>query len=114
MSRSLALCVSATASAILLFSSAPAFACKGHGEKETKEHACACQQGKQEDPLLSATCTCSGKSDCTCKKGACQCKNCKKHHGVKKSGFVDPLKGTSRSSTLPGSARVDATAGIFI
>ncbi len=118
MTRSSASCLAAIASAFLLFSSAPASACKGHGEghgeKAAKPHASACQHGKQEDPLLTATCTCNGKSDCTCKKGACQCKKCGKHHGTKKSTFVDPLKGASLSPELPESARVDATAGIFI
>ncbi|MGA9525781.1 MAG: hypothetical protein WBV82_30260 [Myxococcaceae bacterium] len=117
MTRSFAPCVTAIASAFLLLSSAPAFACEGHGEKGErgeKAHACACQHGKQEDPLLTATCTCSGKSDCTCKKGACQCTKCGKHHGTKKSSFVEPLKGATLSPDLPDSARVDATAGIFI
>ncbi len=105
MTRLFASSASAIASALLLLSSAPAFACEG---------ACSCKHEEQRsDQRVAATCTCNGKGDCTCKKGTCQCKKCGKH-GVKKTPFVEPLKGASLSPSLPDSARIDATAGIFI
>ena len=81
-----------------------------HGQPEQKDAALLAP----EDRLLSATCTCTGKGDCTCKKGSCECKKCGKHHGVKETTFVEPLKGASRTPNLPDSGRLDASAGTFI
>ena len=60
----------------------------------------------------AADCGCSGKADCTCKKGQCKCSKCGKHN-VKVRVF-DALKGNPDPSKLPETARFDATAGVFI
>jgi len=91
MTRSLALSLPAAAFLLL---SAPAEACEKHAKVEPQQ--------------LAATCTCTGKGDCTCKKGQCKCKKCEGHH------FVEPLKGRKASPELPSEARSDASAGIFI
>lgn len=59
-----------------------------------------------------STCGCSGRSDCTCKKGSCKCAKCGHSHAVKP--MVAPLKGEPATTELPKNARLDATAGVFI
>ncbi|MBX7112748.1 MAG: hypothetical protein K1X64_00340 [Myxococcaceae bacterium] len=62
-------------------------------------------------PSASEKCGCSGASDCTCKKGQCKCPKCGKHN---KARMIETLKGQSSDPTLPNTARLDATAGVFI
>ena len=70
------------------------------------------------DEVLSATCSCSGPSDCTCKKGECKCKKCSKHHGVKKgtgsTRLMEPLQHQQRSPVLPKDVQQHATGGVLI
>jgi hypothetical protein len=58
--------------------------------------------------LNLAECGCSGKADCTCKKGACKCAKCGKSNRVK---VIDALKANPDPAKLPETARYDATAG---
>lgn len=60
---------------------------------------------------VQATCSCKGKGDCTCPKGQCKCKNC--GNGTK-AKIYETLKGTSESTQLPDTARLDARGGTFI
>lgn len=63
------------------------------------------------DPLqLDATCSCGSAADCTCKKGACKCAKCGQHH--QKAKMFESLKPVD--AQLPNTARLDATAGVFI
>ena len=59
---------------------------------------------------LNATCSCSGASDCTCKKGTCKCPKCS--HPKKTYRMFESLKPVDVK--LPDTARLDATAGVFI
>ena len=61
--------------------------------------------------LTRATCGCSGRADCTCKKGQCKCSHC---GASTRSSLVAPLKGEQVKTSLPKNARYDATAGVFI
>lgn len=85
------------ASAVLL--AAPAFASTGTNDLWA---------GKL---TTAADCGCSGKADCTCKKGACKCAKCGKGS---KSKVIDALKNNPDTAKLPETARFDATAGVFI
>jgi|CXWL01.1.fsa_nt_gi hypothetical protein len=62
-------------------------------------------------PSASDKCSCSGASDCTCKKGQCKCPKCGKGG---KARMFETLKGQSSNPVLPNTARLDATAGVFI
>lgn len=61
--------------------------------------------------LTNATCGCSARADCTCKKGQCKCAKC---GNSAHSQLVAPLRGEQTKATLPQNARYDATAGVFI
>lgn len=67
------------------------------------------------DTILAAKCSCSGASDCTCKKGECKCSKC---GGAKKTTnirMIESLRGQDDGTILPANnARYDATAGVFI
>ncbi len=62
--------------------------------------------------MESSNCGCSGRSDCTCKKGACKCSKCGAHKVNSK--IIETLKNTPADTRLPATARLDATAGVFI
>lgn len=64
-----------------------------------------------EQQRLSDKCNCSGASDCTCKKGQCKCPKCGKHNKVR---MIETLKGQTTNPSLPDTARLDASAGVFI
>lgn len=57
-----------------------------------------------------ATCSCSSAADCTCKKGTCKCPKCGQHKAATK--MFESLK--PFDTKLPNTARLDATAGVFI
>lgn len=57
-----------------------------------------------------ATCSCKGKGDCTCPRGQCKCKSC----GNNKARVFDALKGSSETTQLPDTARLDARGGVFL
>jgi hypothetical protein len=59
----------------------------------------------------AAECSCSGKSDCTCKKGACKCAKCGKGNRVR---VMDTLKANPDPAKLPDTARYDATGGVLL
>lgn len=59
----------------------------------------------------AAECGCSGKSDCTCKKGACKCAKCGKGNRVR---VIETLKANPDPAKLPDTARYDATAGVLL
>jgi hypothetical protein len=59
-----------------------------------------------------AACGCSGRSDCTCKKGTCKCSKCGAHKV--NTRIIETLKNTPVDTRLPATARLDATAGVFI
>jgi hypothetical protein len=99
MARLLICCLCASATAALLLLSSPALACAAHAAKPD---------------TVAATCTCTGKSDCTCKKGQCKCKKCEAHHKASEAKSPEPLKGARIDPLLPDAVRFDATAGIFI
>ncbi|WP_342381011.1 metallothionein [Myxococcus stipitatus] len=61
------------------------------------------------DSLLTARCQCGSKADCTCKKGSCECSNCKP-----KRQMMDALRGRPAKLKLDEARRTDASAGIFI
>lgn len=61
--------------------------------------------------MPAGSCGCSGKSDCTCKKGQCKCAKCGSHDKVR---VFETLKGASAPLKLPDTARYEATGGIFI
>jgi hypothetical protein len=61
------------------------------------------------DQVLAAKCSCSGPGDCTCKKGECSCPKCGGHRRM-----IDSLKGSTEPQRVPGNARRDASAGVFI
>ncbi len=110
MVRSMMTIVAAMAVGALGLLAAPAFACGNDG-------ACACAHKKADKAKvtahadeLAARCKCSSASDCTCKKGQCECPKCSGH----KRRLVEPLKGSSGELKIPGDARHDATAGVFI
>lgn len=63
-------------------------------------------------PSASDKCSCSGASDCTCKKGQCKCPKC--GNKGSKARMFETLKGQSSNPVLPNTARLDATAGVFI
>lgn len=71
--------------------------------------------GEQERPLeavdslMAAKCQCGSKADCTCKKGSCECSNCKPKRQV-----MDALRGRPAKLKLDEARRNDASAGIFI
>lgn len=75
--------VASLATAFVLFAAEPASACEKHAHAkaaaEKKDAATGTAVPPAED-ALSATCNCSGPSDCTCKKGQCKCAKCQKHH----------------------------------
>jgi hypothetical protein len=60
---------------------------------------------------MGGDCGCSGKADCTCKKGACKCAKCGK---ANKSRVIDAMKANPDPSKLPETARWDATAGVLL
>lgn len=63
-------------------------------------------------PKASAgECGCSGKADCTCKKGACKCAKCGKGNRVR---VMDTLKANPDPAKLPDTARYDASAGVLL
>ncbi|QSQ16622.1 metallothionein [Myxococcus landrumensis] len=61
------------------------------------------------DSLMAAKCQCGSKADCTCKKGSCECSNCKP-----KRQMMDALRGRPAKLKLDEARRTDASAGIFI
>lgn len=61
------------------------------------------------DVLVADKCSCANASECTCKKGKCKCKGCKKG-----SRLAEPIKGQSDALRLPKEARYDASTGVFI
>ncbi|ATB46955.1 metallothionein [Corallococcus macrosporus] len=61
------------------------------------------------DSLMAAKCQCGSKADCTCKKGSCECRKCKKA----KRQVMDALRGQPAELKLD-EARNDASAGVFI
>lgn len=69
---------------------------------------CGCKAKKVQ--ALAKKCSCSSAADCTCKKGDCQCSKC----GGYKHKLIDGLRGASNPLRIPGDARRDATAGVFI
>lgn len=81
--------VASVATAFILFAAEPASACEKHAHAKAAAEKQDADPGKvlqSVDDALSATCNCSGPSDCTCKKGQCKCAKCQKHHhGVQKT-----------------------------
>ncbi|AEI66035.1 hypothetical protein [Corallococcus macrosporus] len=61
------------------------------------------------DSLMAAKCQCGSKADCTCKKGSCECRKCKKP----RRQVMDALRGQPAELKLD-EARNDASAGVFI
>jgi hypothetical protein len=78
-----------------------ALACEAHAAK-----------AKTTDTLVAEKCSCQGASDCTCKKGECQCKKCGGRH--KKATLFESLSEPVKPTTLPEKAELDASAGMFI
>ena len=64
-----------------------------------------------ELPLQESGCGCSGKADCTCKKGQCKCSKCGKHRAAR---MFQTFRDVPELPPLPDSARRDASAGVFI
>jgi hypothetical protein len=121
MVRTLACILSAAAVCAVLLGAAPALACDAHKKADAtaaKPEATPANVLAPVDEVLSATCNCSGPSDCTCKKGECKCKKCSKQHGVKpgtgSTRLIEPLKNQQQSPELPQNARHDATGGVLI
>ncbi len=138
MFRTLSHLAAASALAAALLWTQPADACAAHAAKaevpsaqkaadKAPDKTAASSTGKAAsspnvlapvDEVLSATCSCSGPSDCTCKKGQCKCKKCSKHHGVKSGAgstrLMEPLQHQRQSPTLPKNAAQQATGGVLI
>jgi hypothetical protein len=66
----------------------------------------------ESDTVLSAKCKCESAADCTCKKGACDCKKCNKHH--RQPAQVMQKLSDSVEPVIIQNARYDASAGVFI
>ena len=60
---------------------------------------------------IGGECGCSGKSDCTCKKGTCKCSKCGKSNRTR---VIDAMKANPDPAKLPETARYDATAGVLL
>ncbi len=118
MFRSFLLAAFLSTTGSVLFVAADAHACEGKDHAQRKDVDGGVVQLKAEgdevkrDDAVAGKCSCSGASDCTCKKGDCQCPKCGNHK--KRRTVVDPLKGASNPLQLPNTAQRDATAGAFI
>lgn len=120
MLRNLVTLLCALGAGFILFNASVALACDGeHGE----DSACSCPEHKSDakkskattakdvDDAMAGKCTCTNSSDCTCKKGKCECPKCQ---GKEHTELFERLKGRKNSTQLPDSARNDASAGVFI